>query len=293
MWMISSKMMAAYESSPSSPEPEGESSAGDCLAGAQCALWSEIPTPQASWLPAKTTAPLSLSRSGMTYARLTDAHGEAVLTWSREGFRARISASQGQGQGSTPSDPGSGKRWRGSFAKYDPHTSSWKTPQRSLLGGFAEFSGTWPRWGMMRSGECSEQTPPPWLSDVLSLRSRTTGIGSGSSDACERVPTPTVTGNHNRKGASPKSGDGLATYVERVPTPTACMSKGSSSGSLLRKDGRSRVRDRLDHYTYAQTGGTLSPMWVEWIMGWPIGWTDCEPLATDRSRRWLRSHGVS
>ena len=25
-------------------------------------------------------------------------------------------------------------------------------------------------------------------------------------------------------------------------------------------------------------GGTLNPMWVEWLMGWPVGWTDCEPL---------------
>ncbi len=36
---------------------------------------------------------------------------------------------------------------------------------------------------------------------------------------------------------------------------------------------------------------TLNPEWVEWLMGWPIGWTDCAPLETDRFQRWLRSHG--
>lgn len=28
------------------------------------------------------------------------------------------------------------------------------------------------------------------------------------------------------------------------------------------------------------TGGKLNPMWVEWLMGWPIGWTDLKPLET-------------
>jgi hypothetical protein len=39
-----------------------------------------------------------------------------------------------------------------SFASYDHDSSSWKTSQRSLLGGLTSFSGTWPRQGMMRSG---------------------------------------------------------------------------------------------------------------------------------------------
>ena len=32
------------------------------------------------------------------------------------------------------------------------------------------------------------------------------------------------------------------------------------------------------------TGGQLNPTWVEWLMGWPLGWTDLEPLATDKYR---------
>jgi hypothetical protein len=38
-------------------------------------------------------------------------------------------------------------------------------------------------------------------------------------------------------------------------------------------------------------GGQLNPTWVEWLMGWPIGWTDLEPLATDRFRQWFEKHG--
>jgi len=31
-----------------------------------------------------------------------------------------------------------------------------------------------------------------------------------------------------------------------------------------------------------RTDGRLNPMWVEWLMGWPLGWTDLKPLATDK-----------
>lgn len=30
----------------------------------------------------------------------------------------------------------------------------------------------------------------------------------------------------------------------------------------------------------------------EWMMGWPIGWTELEPLVTVKYQRWLRSHGA-
>jgi hypothetical protein len=36
--------------------------------------------------------------------------------------------------------------------------------------------------------------------------------------------------------------------------------------------------------------GELNPDWVEWLMGWPIGWTDSRPLGTGRFRSWLLSH---
>jgi hypothetical protein len=31
-----------------------------------------------------------------------------------------------------------------------------------------------------------------------------------------------------------------------------------------------------------QDGGQLNQMWVEWLMGWPIGWTDLKPLEMDK-----------
>lgn len=61
--------------------------------------------------------------------------------------------------------------------------------------------------------------------------------------------------------------------LQNIPTPSATMAKGSSVAALTRKNGKSRVRDRLDHFVMHQSGGPLNPVWVEWLMGWPIGWT--------------------
>ena len=73
------------------------------------------------------------------------------------------------------------------------------------------------------------------------------------------------------------------------PTPTVNDSKNSTlppsqinhdniPGALLR-EGES-------------AGGQLNPTWVEWLMGWPLGWTDLKPLAMDRFREWQRQHSI-
>ena len=42
-----------------------------------------------------------------------------------------------------------------------------------------------------------------------------------------------------------------------------------------------------------KAGGSLNPDWVEWLMGWPLGWTDLKPLEMGKFQQWLRLHGVS
>ena len=56
------------------------------------------------------------------------------------------------------------------------------------------------------------------------------------------------------------------------PTPTVNDSKNNAGPSQLRRTGTN-----LNVADYKQEGiGTLNPMWVEWLMGYPIGWTDLE-----------------
>ena len=36
-------------------------------------------------------------------------------------------------------------------------------------------------------------------------------------------------------------------------------------------------------------GGSLNPTWVEWLMGWPLGWTSMEPLPPETWAAWQRA----
>lgn len=112
---------------------------------------------------------------------------------------------------------------------------------------------------------------------------------------------PTLTASLGTKGGrvTPRKSREGGTLIEAMsarqnwPTPVATMSKGSSPNALTRKDGQDCTNDRLDHAVMASDGGQLNPTWVEWLMGWPLGWTDLRPLATDRCRNAPPQPGVS
>tara|TARA_R100000655_G_scaffold86530_1_gene126570 strand:+ start:165 stop:869 length:705 start_codon:yes stop_codon:yes gene_type:complete len=91
-------------------------------------------------------------------------------------------------------------------------------------------------------------------------------------------PTPTVHGNYNKKGISKKSGDGLATAVNRMwPTP---MAHEARLGYQDRSRGKKGTQESLTTKVINNLGGRksvsgqLNPAWVEWLMGFPIGWTE-------------------
>ena len=255
----------------------------DCLDGEPCARSSVTLTPPASWLPDKTTEPLTLSRSGMTCAHLTADHGKALLTSFRVAFLAKTSAPPEKVQALTDREAGSGQRWLESSVRYDLDACSWRTHRTLFDEVLPESSVILPLSGMMRDGVVYQ----PWKSERLteeidsgSLLPTPTAMQYGTTNNGKRPdgttfatagtpslqtmaaqnlwPTPTVKGNHNRKGLTKSSGDGLATAVNKQET---------------------------------EGGGPLRPEWVEWLMGWPIGWTDCDALGTDKCQRWQREHG--
>ena len=39
-------------------------------------------------------------------------------------------------------------------------------------------------------------------------------------------------------------------------------------------------------------GGRPNPMYVEWMMGWPLSWTDLKPLEMDKFQEWLHQHST-
>ena len=163
-WLISQAMMNRYSNSHCLREQAAEFSVENCSDGEPSVLSKSTPMPQACLLHGKTTAAWNRFPSGMTFE-----HSEAttsiaqeclkcfeksVIDWSSAAdSRAKISPSQEAEQGSTETSRVCGRNTRGFFAKYDRDSRSWRTPQRSLEGGFIEFSETWPRRGTMRNGE--------------------------------------------------------------------------------------------------------------------------------------------
>lgn len=168
-----------------------------------------------------------------------------LLIFSVAVSHAKTSAWQGGEPGLAEPARVFGPSSLGSFASLDPDMSSWRTSQLSLLEASTEFSETWPRAGMTRSGTAYLLRPLVPLTAAIASGSLPTPLAGGGSqtgsnrkkwggintlDAMAREgwwPTPSVKGNYNRKGASAKSGDGLATAVSKAetekpifPTPT-------------------------------------------------------------------------
>jgi hypothetical protein len=166
-WLISRALMEAYENSLSLQEPVEEYLGDTSSDGEQSVQSSGNPTQQAYLSPDKMTEYSRLSRFGMMFKPLTEDRGEELLMSYLAAFPAKTSLPQEKALGLTESDQECGEKWRGSFTKYDPDSSSWKTHQCSLLGGLDEFSETWPRWGLMRGGEyCLQQSTRKELSRV-------------------------------------------------------------------------------------------------------------------------------
>lgn len=270
---------------------EGYSEA-TCSDGEPSAPSKSTPTPAAYYWPDKTTGHSRLSRFGMTSEPLTGNRGAELLMWFRAGFPARTSASQERGKDSPARDPDCGKKCGASFARYDHDARMWRTHQCSLLGGLDEYSATWPKWGSMRNGECWE---PPM--SALPTFARESGLSPTPSG---NWPTPTTADAYTDNLKSSQQSDGsmhsvsLAQAVQMYPTPTARDYR--SNMKLETVDRRAEESSRgvsLSEFVQRvdRSNGRLNPDWVEWLMGWPIGWTALNPLATARFREWQQQHG--
>ena len=121
-------------------------------------------------------------------------------------------------------------------------------------------------------------------------------------------PTPTCcqAPNTGSKTRGPKSLVAVAqtnwTPGEMWLTPTASEGLRVAFGQEANKKHwekhpRSTLSEQVAVRDYERgikwsDGGRLNPDWVEWLMGWPIGWSDLQPLETDKYRSWLQQHSA-
>ncbi len=317
-WLISKALMNSL----SLPEPVGEYLGESCSDGEPSVQSNGNPTQLAYLSQDKMMDFSRLSRFGMTFKPLTENRGEELLTLYLAGFHAKTSVQQEKAQELTESDPGCGEKWRGSFTKYDLDSRSWKTHQCSLAGDLEPFSETWPQWGLMRDGECWEQRTLEQtirgtefgLSQKMWLTPKASDIGMGEknetflnrmgdrSARCAQSLAAQV--NNPMTWPTPRSCSAMAATItpesawnekrnpnletivgqRMFPTPTCHNSKEGAFPSEYNRKTPSLA-------THA--GGKLNPTWVEWLMGWPLGWTDLKPLETDKFHYVQQKHGES
>jgi DNA (cytosine-5)-methyltransferase 1 len=159
----------------------------------------------------------------------------------------------------------------------------------------------------------------------------TTGLDGGSNSRkalrkkMEKLPTPQATDYRSKPtSASWKAKGGVNFSLSnpdiqaKWPTPTSHNSKETNAPSeymrdtpsltatiMMRKWGTPKAQDSRyalsdrgkgnlgEQVSGLHGGGKLNPMWVEWLMGWPLGWTDLKPLEMDKFPSVPLLHGES
>ena len=295
----------------------------NCSDGEPSAPLNGNPIQQAYCAPDKMTGFSRLSRFGMMYKPLTEDRGEELCKLYREAFLVKTSQPQEKAQGLMENDQECGDTWRGWLAKYDPNTSLWRTAQCSLLEDLNESLATLPRSGMTRNGLLWEL---PMLEQTIK------GTESGLLQK-HSLPTPTCNPHLPNKNANTTGPKNLVEVAQGKwehlmpkqtwPTPDAnCGKRGTQTNwTPKRKSGQpaqytinQAVRDKMfptptchnskegaypaEYNRKTPTlathaGGKLNPTWVEWLMGWPLEWTDLKPLAMDKSHSVQQQLGES
>ena len=230
---------------------------------------------------------------------------------------ARIYRLLGKARGLMENDPGFSLNSQGLSGKSARNGFSLRTSLHCTQEGLTRFSGNLPRAGMMRHG----QLYPLPLVEQVTLEEE-----SGF------WPTPTVQDAENNGGPAQHARNTLAVnaaimYPEHI-LPAVLNNKTARAGffhwaidqlslgqsaTTIRSNAPADLTTLLNAFALGQqktdlsieslakicmdagilTAGKTNPEFVEWLMGWPVGWTGLEPLATGRFHLWQQRHGES
>jgi len=211
-----------------------------------------------------------------------------------------------------------------SFASYDPDGSWRKTcqgySQVMLDGSLERFSETWPRAGTMRNGIAYLRQPLAPLTDAtesgwLPTPKMSQGGGERSGDRAgtddlvwmartgmwptpdsgvfnlnESVESVLVRREVQRQRHHNGNGFGLR-LASAVKMPWATTTSNEHKVGRSSTNGRQLTREVYDAEGLSRdtsqptNGGSLNPTWVEWLMGYPLGWTALKDWGTRLSRR--------
>ena len=269
-----------------------------CSDGEQSVPLNGKPTQRAYLSQDKMTKYSRLSRFGMTYKPLTENLGKELLTLYLEDFHARTSQLPEKEMDLTENGQECGERWQGLLARLDQDTFLWKIPQCSLLEDSEQSLETWPNWGTMQNGVCWEQMT--WEQTTTEnefgywLTPTATAISSRSPQAMEYRTKQRKSQGHNT--VQPGNLAEQVMYSGQIPCKD--MKNPTYWGTPKAQDSRHASWDRGksnlgEQVAGLHNGGHLNPTWTEWLMGWPLEWTDLKPLEMDKSHCVQQQPGTS
>ena len=176
------------------------------------------------------------------------------------------------------------------------------------LAGQVRDQKTWPT---PRAENASSSRPNQKGGKVLAEEAQ---IAEGLRERGQKWPTPQSRDWKNAHGPrfvdSERSNDlnDAVDFIEKRAWPTPTVGDSKSSGSRNTSTSKANEGMSLTDATRgdggmgrlgginssplkARVGGKLNPDWVEWLMGWPVGWTSLDPLPAERMSEWEK--GVS
>lgn len=182
-----------------------------------------------------------------------------------------------------------------SFERCGRVSFSLRMSQASFNWDCQPFSKILPRWGFMQNGVVyprqplahpmnetdSFAWPTPTAHDSRPGHAERVGRfgtkhgGKNLNDEVAKFPTPRVCSGKRSSGMNRTD---LYRAMEKFPTPIARDARSPKSAAYL--PGHQGSQGLVQ-----KIGGTLNPTWVEWLMGFPLGWTDLNVLVTQSSRR--------
>lgn len=125
-------------------------------------------------------------------------------------------------------------------------------------------------WPTPRSGKTTDENEETWTARQKAGKVSTPPLTL----AVKMRPTPTKQDGENNGGPSQynRNTTPLSAVVKTWPTPRRQSANSPGEHGEGGRDLQTTI------------GGQLNPDWVEWLMGWPIGWSSLEPLT---ELRWL------
>lgn len=157
-------------------------------------------------------------------------------------------------------------------------TKSMMTAQDMEQARFAGNGGKRPEYAKI----C--RMPTPRAAEHCQHNSHDNGMALSAA-----VRMPTLHGFSKDGKSNGPSGNELGRAVNRMPT---CRSQKTTSENPETWQKRKDAGKVSTPPLAMVAGGSLNPDWVEWLHGWPIGWTGSAPLETVRFQQWLNSHGI-